>query len=44
LENGQTFELATPEEAAMLMIGEKVTVTFSISGTERVASAVEPAS
>jgi hypothetical protein len=43
LENGQTFELATPEEAAMLMIGEKVTITFSNSGTERVASAIEPA-
>jgi hypothetical protein len=44
LDTGQTFELATPEEAAMLMIGEKVTVTFSNSGTEKVASALEPAS
>jgi hypothetical protein len=44
LDSGQTFQLATPEEAAMLMIGEKVTVTFSKSGTEKVASAIEPAS
>jgi hypothetical protein len=44
LDSGQTFELAIPEEAAMLMIGEKVTVTFSNSGTEKVASAIEPAS
>ena len=44
LDNGQTFELATPEEAAMLTIGEKVTITFSNSGAAKVASAVEPTS
>jgi fructose-1,6-bisphosphatase/sedoheptulose 1,7-bisphosphatase-like protein len=44
LDSGQTFQLATPGEAAMLVIGEKVTVTFSKSGTEKVASAVDPAS
>jgi len=44
LDIGQTFELANPEEASMLIIGERVIVTFSKSGTEKVASAVEPAS
>jgi hypothetical protein len=44
LDTGETFQLATPDEAAMLMIGEEVTVTFSNSGTEKIASAIEPAS